>query len=274
MKDKIPPLDALIKLLDDEDETARIAMMQLILHYSSELDNILVQLQECDNQMLRKRSQQLQAITIYKRRRRYLHNILHGHEPSFYVSDALCTLHLLWFEKDSFSEIEKSYQELLDNYPSDYENSLEDLADYIQSKQFIVIPDSTENSELYMIGSVLNCNCGANAFMCALFLALNEDLQLNINLQVIMFEHRFYILDISNNEICDMLNHFEIRKLNFSDYKIFTAAQLLKYITSICFSCAINNDAFRFIQILGEILSPDHTLQSLPYPYGKKNSGS
>ena len=86
---KKPSLDALIQLLDDDDETARSAIVQLFIHYPYELDNIMLQLQECDNPMLRKRSHQLQAITLFKRRRLHLHNIIHRQDELFYLSDAL-----------------------------------------------------------------------------------------------------------------------------------------------------------------------------------------
>lgn len=267
MSKKIPPLDALIKLLNDEDDIARAAMLQLLIHYHAEIDHILLQLQECDNELLRKRSHQLQALINFKQRRNHLHRVLHRQEDAFFLSDCLLELHLLWYEKDSPTEVADLYSELLNDFPVELHPDLANIAAFFKEQQFVALGDSTANCDLYMLGAVLDSRYGANAFLCALSMALNEDLQSANELQILLYEHRFYLYEPSAGIICDVLNHWELRRINFSDYKVFDRSQILKYIGAVCFANSVHDDAFRYIQILCEILSADRSMKNLPYPY-------
>ena len=56
MSSEKPKIESLLKLLNDEDDIAGAAMIQLLKHYQNELDSILKVLQECDIVLLRKRS--------------------------------------------------------------------------------------------------------------------------------------------------------------------------------------------------------------------------
>ena len=104
--------------------------------------------------------------------------------------------------------------------------------------------------------------------MCALLLALNEDLQLGLELEIINFEHKFYLYERNSNSIVDILQYWNIREKDFDGEKYFTHNQLLKFIGSVCFCNAVHNDAFRYVLILGEILAENHDISTLPYPYG------
>ena len=268
MKSKIPSLDALIKLLDDEDDIARIAILQLITHYQYELPEVLRQLQECDSVVLRKRSHQIQSLLIFRQRRMYLHHILKNHNRMFSISEALLAIHLMWYEKDQIIELIELYQKLLAAYPQNNSGSLHELVNFLKDRQFLGIHENATISELYMLGDVLEHTTGANSFMCALLLALNEDLRLGLKLDIINFEHKFYLYEPSSNSIVDILQYWNIRKKDFDGEKYFSRNQLLKFIGSVCFCHAIHNDAFRYVLILGEILAENHNISTLPYPYG------
>ena len=175
---------------------------------------------------------------------------------------------MIWFEQDSSVELARTYINLLRFYPILEDNSLKTLADFMKNQQFISYPDSSAAGNLFMLGAVIDTRNGSNSFLAALMLSINEVLNLNINLQAIYFEHKFYIYDPAENLICDIAAHWQVRKINFSDYKVFNHAQLLKFMTSLCFCNAVHEDAFRYIQILGELLSPARDTQHLPYPYG------
>lgn len=269
MTEKIPPFDALIKLLGDKDEIARVAMVQLMQHYALELDEVLKQLQECDDPLLRKRSHQFQALLTFKKRREFLHRIMHKQNPHYFISDALIELHLTWFEKDSPAEIAMLYQDFLKKYPANHPASIETLSSFFRDMQLAGLPDSTACGDLYMIGAVLNNGYGGNAFMAALAMAVNEDLELGLDLQTIHFEDKFYLHDKKTNIVTDIRKVWDTKTVNFSEFKIFDNSQLLKYIGALCFCNAVHRDEFRYIQIIGEILAAHHDLSSLPYPYGQ-----
>lgn len=267
MSKKVPTVESLIKLLNDEDDIARAAMVQLLKHYAFELDNISVQLQECDNELLRKRSHQLQALLNFKQRRRHLAEVIQRDETVFFLSDCLLELHLLWYEKDSLVEVAELYSGLCRKFPVESEVNLTNIAAFFREQQFVALPNSTANCDLFMLGAVLDSCYGSNAFLSALALALGQDLSPHSELQIILYQHRFFMYEESSNLICDVLNHWEVRQKDFSEYTLYDGSKLLRYIGAVCFGNAVNDDAFRYIQILGEILSENSSLKNLPYPY-------
>lgn len=264
---KSPSVDSLLKLLTDEDDIARVAMVQLLLQFGHESDEIIRQLQECDDPLLRKRSHQMQAMLTFKQRRLNVSNVIHNRENIFSLSGILQEFHLVWFEQDSCTEIEELYRNLLTNYPIEKKPSFARLCKFMKEYQFCSLPDGTASANLYMLGTVLESKYGSNSFFAALMLAINEDLQLNLDLQVIIFEHRFYVHDRTSNMVCDISEHWNTKILDFSTYKLCSKRQLIKYMVSLCFCNAVNDDAFRYIQILGEILLPTGDTSTLPYPY-------
>ena len=109
MKYAEPSLEALLKLLTDEDDIARVAMVKLLSQYGPESEEILLQLQECDNPVLRKRSHQMQVLLTVKQRRFELFSILQRRNGNFMLGDVLQTMHLIWFDQDSSVELAKTY---------------------------------------------------------------------------------------------------------------------------------------------------------------------
>lgn len=272
MKKNPPSPEALLKLLSDEDDIARIAMIQLLLNYGHESDEILRQLQECDDPVLRKRSHQMQALLTFKQRKMDLFNILQRRNGQFFFSDILQAMHLVWFDQDSSAELSDLYRSLLKEYPLENGKSFETLCRFMKEQQFVALPDSTATGNLFMLGAVLDSKYGSNSFLSALALAITEDLQFDTEIKIILFEHKFYLYEPQNNLICDLREHWRLKTLNFNDFQIFDRIHILKFMTALCFCNAVNDDAFRYIQILGEMLSPTHQTNNLPYPYSGSNA--
>ena len=140
MIQKIPSVETLLKLLDDEDNVARAAILQLLMHYSSELPEILRQLQECDNAILRKRSHQIQSLITFRQRRLNLHNILKNHCRTFSISKALIEMHFMWYEKEKNADPVELYLDLLNDYSSNNADSLQNLVAFLKEKNFTALP--------------------------------------------------------------------------------------------------------------------------------------
>ncbi len=267
MSAKRPSLEALLKLLNDEDDIARSAILQLLQHYSNEMENILRQLQECDNETMRKRSHQIQALITFKQRRERLHNILLNKNNQFRMYDALTDLHLLWFEKDTSAEIETYYRKLLKDFPQSKAGKPFAVTDFLKRKQFIPQDDSTSNTDYCMIGNVFEHLSGTNAFLCALVTAIQEDLNLPHELEIIQVDQRFCLYHRPTGMVCDITAHWQVHSLNFSGGKTFSKSELLRYICALCFCNTVHDDAFRYVHIFSDILLPDHDSSILPYPY-------
>ena len=102
----------LLKLLDDDNEqSASIAMAELLQQDDPRLERILRSLQETSDAKLRRRIHQLQSAIIKRRNRRQLGEALERNEVS--LLEGILRLHLLWFDNDTRGEISDQWNDFL-----------------------------------------------------------------------------------------------------------------------------------------------------------------
>lgn len=267
-------LKSLLTLLnDDNDDIARAAMLELIDKYRDELNVILSELQESNYPLLRKRCHQLQSFISLQQRRENLSNYIHSENSQMPLIDALIEFHLLWFDKDSFVDIKQDCADFIKTFKVNPSKLLQSIKQFMQECQFAVLDENSTDSELYMLGAVLDSKHGAEGFFATLIIALLELANIN-NVHVIKFENHLYIYDPYMHQRLSITHNWEILPFDIANQniEIFSKNTLLKYLLAIAFANSINNDEFRYTQVLGEILTtnPTHSLSFLPYPYGKK----
>ena len=148
MKYAEPSLEALLKLLTDEDDIARVAMVKLLSQYGPESEEILLQLQECDNPVLRKRSHQMQVLLTVKQRRFELFSILQRRNGNFMLGDVLQTMHLIWFDQDSSVELAKTYANFIRTYPILETDSLKTLANFMKKHKAVTLKVGLVDNEV------------------------------------------------------------------------------------------------------------------------------
>ena len=113
----------LVELLDDENEqSASMAMAELLTRGSTVLGPVLRDMQKSDNPRLRKRTRQIQHALIARSRRRIF---MQPPERPISLLTGLIRLHLCWFDNDKQSFVEKQWRDLESEYRRSEEHTSE-----------------------------------------------------------------------------------------------------------------------------------------------------
>ena len=103
----------LLSLLDDENEqSASLAMAELLARDQKTLEPVLRKLQESSDPRLRRRIHQLQSTITLRRRRKSLTRNLS--ERSIDLLEGLIQIHLLWYDNDAYDTVKKQWETLVE----------------------------------------------------------------------------------------------------------------------------------------------------------------
>lgn len=257
----------LLKLLDDDNEqSASIAMAELLQQDDPRLERILRSLQETPDAKLRRRIHQMQSAIIKRRSRRVLADALNHGELS--LLEGIIRLHLLWFDNDTRGEVMAQWDEFIMESEQRNCSTVRRQLAQIQ-KKLTCSPSSLEdmNADQICIGTILEDGF-ASDFMCCIIAKLFAE-HYNTPLDIALFQEEFVIhhngtLYSPSHQWGELMNpdpgiHF------------WKTEELLSLVASMLFSCAVATDSFRYIYTIGNcMLHNKRDLQFLPYPYGGK----
>ena len=153
----------LVELLDDENEqSASMAMAELLTKGSTALEPVLRDMQKSDNPRIRKRTRQLQHALMARSRRRIF---MQPPERPISLLTGLIRLHLCWFDNDKQSFVEKQWRELEAEYRKAHPADLFGMAEFMRK----TFPDRPENRDFhpdaFCIGAVLEDKIGSDLRM-------------------------------------------------------------------------------------------------------------
>jgi hypothetical protein len=258
-------INALLSLLDDEDENIALNAMARLLELESFLGDKLGQLQESDNPLLRKRGHQLQVAITLRARRKLFFKEIQSNNFDFIV--LLLNFHLLWFDNDSEPKLFDEFAKFESSFDENSKSSLKEIASNMKLREFNVVRDSTIYPEIYCLGSILNEQIAAQSVICAI---LKYIVQNSLQVKIIRFMNNFGLLD-NDNMVLWPGDNWQITKLpNDAEVEYWNFRDILKYIGLTLFSSAVNSDSFRYVLTLAQTLTGDFTLNalsSLPYPF-------
>ncbi|MBQ9788056.1 MAG: hypothetical protein IJW31_00450 [Lentisphaeria bacterium] len=269
-------LNDLLKLLaDSNDNIARAVMVEILKKYPTQVKTIAAELQESPNEIIRRRSHQLQSFLTLRERRLLLHNFIHKHEDKeLKILEALIYLHLLWFDKDSLLELKETSREFMRDFPRGSDDIFHASANFMREKKAVSIAENIADAELFLLGTVIDSHYGCSSFWCTLLLGILELYGIN-HIQVLKFEKSFYLFDKERQLMISPNENWQILAFDSKQGvpEKFDKFRLIKYLLSIIFANAVADDEFRYIFITGDILKSDSAkgLSFLPYPYGKKD---
>ncbi len=255
----------LASLLDDPDENVAVNAMAELLYREKELGELLGELQEKDDPVLRRRVHQLQAALTLRRRRRAFARKLDQKNVDFI--DALIDVHLQWFDNDSRPQLEESWQTFLANAKKREINSLEEIASLMRKEGFTAEIETTLRPENYCIGLILREKIGSAALLCGICRQLVRDPE---NYAVLRSCGDFTLCHASGSLLIPAHDWQISRAKSLQDMELFDERTLLKFASSTLFSAAVNSDSFRYILTIAQALSgrdDDAMLDYLPYPY-------
>jgi hypothetical protein len=260
----------LLSLLDDENEqSASLAMAELLARDTRTLEPVLRKLQESSNPRLRRRIHQLQSTMILRKRRRTLSRNLS--EKKIGMLEGLIQIHLLWYDNDAYDTLKKQWEDLIKESEKYHPKTLEQIAYFMRKKGFTCTNRDELESEYFCLGNVLDEHTGADFMLCAVacMLAAHWGLRVFITQSA---ETDFILVDRIGN-ILIPVNDWNYIPYQNKDYafELWNTQMLLRYAATLLFTCAASSDSFRYVYTIGSCLSGNSAdnLDFLPYPYGK-----
>ena len=260
----------LVELLDDENEqSASMAMAELLTKGSTALEPVLRDMQKSDNPRLRKRTRQLQHALIARSRRRIF---MQPPERPISLLTGLIRLHLCWFDNDKQSFVEKQWRELEAEYRKAQPNGLAGMADFMRK----MFPDRPENRDFhpdsFCIGAVLEDKIGSDLIFACIAAILSSS-----------SPNRFSVVRVGpDTALADSAGRLAFPIDNWQLYSgvaegdeppvVWDTQTILRYVSSVLFVSAVASDGFRYLYTIGAPLAAaigEKDLSFLPYPYGK-----
>ena len=265
----------LVELLDDENEqSASMAMAELLTRGSTVLGPVLRDMQKSDNPRLRKRTRQIQHALIARSRRRIF---MQPPERPISLLTGLIRLHLCWFDNDKQSFVEKQWRDLESEYRRAHPANLREMGEFMRK----LFPDRPENREFhpdsFCIGAVIEDKIGSDMIFACIAAILSSSTQ-----------NRFSVVRVGcDTALADRSGCLVFPVDNWQLYGgvaegdpppvVWDTQTILRYVASVLYVSAVASDGFRYLYTLGAPLAAaigENDLSFLPYPYGDGSSDS
>ena len=259
----------LVELLDDENEqSASMAMAELLTKGSTALEPVLRDMQNADTPRIRKRTRQLQHALMARSRRRIF---MQPPERPISLLTGLIRLHLCWFDNDKQSFVEKQWRELEAEYRKAHPADLFGMAEFMRK----TFPDRPENRDFhpdaFCIGAVLEDKIGSDLIFACIAAILSSSTQ-----------NRFSVVRVGiDTAVADSDGRLIFPVDNWQLYGgvaegeeppvVWDTQTILRYVSSVLFVSAVASDGFRYLYTIGAPLAAaigEKDLSFLPYPYG------
>lgn len=266
MKEKYATL---IGLLDDPNPMVGANVLAELLKHQDDLPELIRELQESPDPIVRQRIHQLQAIASIRRQRHDFAREVRKDNMSLF--DVLLGIHLLWYDSDPPGEIIDSWKKHINAAKKYKPASIATLARFMRKQEYSAIGDDQFRADYYCLGCVMDEKCGAEIILCCL--AAITAAAFKMETRIGSSGKRFYLVDGSGNALSPV-NDWSCTPLPPSlKLYIWDRPSLVRYILSMLFLYAVGSDSFRYINTIGsclaEIATGKDSLEFLPYPYNK-----
>lgn len=271
----------LLELLDDDNEqSASLAMAELLKSDEASLDHCLRSLQTSDNPRLRSRLRQLESARRQRRKRMRMESRIN--RPAAPLLETCVQLHLEWFDRDTAENVMKQWNELLSAFRSKYMQrpSLRDTAEFLSEAGFQAPLNDDLAADFFCIGTVLEEKYGADVLLCVIAASLLR--ACGSDAAIIRRGDDYGVMDAAGNLLYPGPDWEYKAKRPFArraeDVAVLTDAQVIRFAASMLFLCAVGCDSFRYIYTVGGMLSAmtgsEDGTAFLPYPYNSTTQKS
>ena len=262
---------SLLSLLDDENEqSASLAMAELLRRDEKQLEPVLRKLQESSDPRLRKRIHQLQSTMFLRRRRKSLSACLSSRNLN--LLEGLFQLHLLWFDNDSPDALRKQWEKLIAEAVKFTPDTLESLAMFMRKMDFRCAHKDDLEPEHLCIGTIMDEAAGADFMLCAIAALIGG--RFGLRLRITQSAETDFILLDEHENILIPANDWDYMPFDQTHYafEFWSVPMLLRYAAALLFACSVSADSFRYVFTIGSCLGGPQAEQDgpvfLPYPYG------
>lgn len=261
-----PKINALLNLLDDENENVAVDAIAELLFRENELGDAPAHVQEHGNALARKRIHQLQAALTLRRRRRQFSELLAAREID--LIDGLIEVHLQWFDNDSKPALEEIWRRFAEDAARFQPATFEQLSYFMRKRGMVAVAESTMQPENYCIGTIIENNTGAASVLTGLAWALAN--AAGAKFRIVRMMGEFALLNDDGMLLLPRRDWEVMMGARIQDYDFWEPRTLLKFASTMLFSHAVNSDSFRYVQTIAQALAglPDGELpRTFPYPY-------
>lgn len=259
-------LEYLLELMDDDNEqSACMAMAEILAGKNENLENRLCELQESSDPRLRRRVHQLQSALGIRKKRYALADGFHA--SSLPLVEGLIQLHLLWFDNDLRESMIDQLEELLEEFRTVAPVTLERIGYFMRKKGFYAPPNNNVEAEYFCIGTVLEDTIGSDVLLCSI--AMITAASARMSLKVIRYHSEFALMDDQGNLLLPSHDWKYIpASENTLHYHLADTNTILRFVGASLFAQAAATDSFRYIYTIGNCLADSkEELDFLPYPY-------
>jgi len=280
-----PKTEALIKLLDDADANISSAAMSELLSLdseSSEIEEVLADLQEASSPEIRRKTHQMQAILTIRRRRRSLSKRIFTKHSN--LIQGLAEIHAIWYDDIDVSYLSDMWGEFVRRAGKRPPVTPRRLASFMKNTGFTV-RDGMQDPDLYCLGAVIEDLVGADAILTAIAREIGR--MFGLKSAIAMFEGEFVLIfavtrhaeTAANRQLAGQIlspyrdwELFDIPPK--AELKVLSSDQVLTYVLAILLLNAVCAEDTRYVQILAACLAgkdaSSNIADILPYPFGKK----
>lgn len=244
-KDKIL---SLISLLDDENENTASFAIRELLSEGKKIHSALAEHQESNNNLLRKRIHQLQAINTIKKSRDILSRRFSNKHSSIW--NGMLEVHLAWFDKDTKENINILFCELLKDFLEEKTITPAKTANFMRSMGFVMPIDGDIDPEYYCLGPVLESKIGSDALLSTI--AYKLLLESGITTKLVHYENLVCLLYRPGIIICP--NTWKLEQVNASNYQEIEPGKLLRYTMLLLFLASTCSENYRYSFTIGKCL--------------------
>ena len=277
---------ALISLMCDEDRDISANAMAQLLAIDAEADSdtlaeILSELQESNEPIIRKKAHQMQAIQRIRRRRRNFSRRMKTHSPN--LLQGLAELHSIWYDDLDAKDLSKLWADLMKEAVKVRPVTPKRLATFMKASGFATCDENIQDADLYCLGAIIEDRIGSDILLSAI--ALEAGKTFGLQGTIVKLGTQFGIMYTTKNEsptptlqgvVIMPARRWEIIAVpEDREMEVWTTKQVLKYVTAMLFVNSVCSEGPRYIQILAACLVDKNANESmeelLPAPFGSSS---
>ncbi len=257
-------IDALINLLEDDDKQVSTLAMEQLLTLDQGLDEIVADLQESQNPILRNRIHQLgNILSIRRSRGKFIDDVKRS---MLNLWDGVVKINFQYNVKMNIFEVENMMSELKRELPARL--STTKMINFMRRHNFIFTGDDQLDAELYLIEDVLIQRIGAPILLAVIAHELGNHGGWYSN--IVIYRGRHCLMD-ANDHIIEPSEEWKVtRKVRDPRPHICHKDDVWMAILSQLFLSAILEGRLQAIHRVGAILAKlsGGNIRFLPFPLG------
>ncbi len=257
-------LDALIKLLEDEDAHISTVAMEQLLNMEHCIDGILAEFQESHNPILRNRIHQMGNILKIRRSRvSFIESVQHSR---LNLWDGIVQINYQFNPRLNVQEVEKMFSSMAQRLPKKLTTAR--LASFMRKKNFTCADEDVLNADLYLIEEVLLQRIGSPLLLSVIAMLLGEPR--GWSAAIVIYKGRHCLLD-KTNTLIEPAEDWRMTPLTNTD-KIHPCDKNETWLIILCqlFVSAVLEGRLQAIHRVGSLLAELNAghVRDLPFPLG------